>query len=194
MAINRVKTDELDQWHEYDVYTPGRIIALMDEINEESAKKFIKNIRLLDFVSDKDIVVLLATEGGDESWGLQIFDAIKECHSKVIVHSVGPCWSMGGIILQAADVRKISASATVMLHMGSRSYPDDHPLNLDKWIEENARIDEQIEDILLKRMRQKHPKLTRKQLRNMTIFDKIYTAEQAVEAGLVDKIEEHKSF
>jgi len=192
--VATVKTDELDQWHEYGVYTPGRLISLLGDIDEDMAREFIKNIRLLDFVNDKDIHVLLATEGGDVHWGMQIFDAIKECNSKVTIHAVGPCWSMGAIILQAADHRRISSSATVMIHIGTAEYPKDHVLNINQWVAEHKRVDTEGNDILYKKMKEKNPKFTKVQLNKLLVFDTIYTADKAVEMGLANEVAEHKEF
>jgi ATP-dependent Clp protease, protease subunit len=190
----RVKTDELDQWHEYDVYTPARLVSLNGEITEESAVKFIKNIRLLDHVSDKEITVLINTPGGDVHQGMAIIDAIKECHSRVTTHAVGPCWSMGAIIFQAGDFRKISANATVMIHYGSQEYSEDHSLNIERWIAENKRIGEEADLILFNSLKRKNPKLTKKQFEKLLIFDTILEAPKVLELGLADKIEEHKGY
>jgi ATP-dependent protease ClpP protease subunit len=62
-----IKTDELSQWHDYNVYTPARLINLEGSIDSDSASEFIKNIRLLDHVTDKDIIVLINSEGGSVS-------------------------------------------------------------------------------------------------------------------------------
>lgn len=189
-----IKTDELDQWHDYGVYTPARLIDCMGSIDEEKAKEVIKNIRLLDFVSDKDITILLATEGGDVHWGMEIFDAIKECNSKVTIHAVGPCWSMGSVILQAGDFRLISPSATVMIHLGTSAYPENHVLTQKQWIEEHDRIEKETQEILYKKMKEKDLKFTKAKLQKLLTFDTIYTAEDTIKVGLADKIEDHKSF
>ena len=120
--------EEISRFHSDGIYVPARLIDCMDDITEEKAKQVVKNIRLLDFVSDEDITVLLATEGGDVSWGMQIYDALKECVSKVVIQIVGPCWSMGSIIAQAGDHIKISQNATMMIHMGQQNYPEDYTL------------------------------------------------------------------
>ena len=96
--MSKVKTDELDQFHQFNVYTSARLIYLKGAIDDESAAEFIKNIRLMDHVTDKDITVLINSEGGDVHQGMAIYDAIKECNSKVITHAVGPCYSMASII------------------------------------------------------------------------------------------------
>lgn len=188
----RIKTDELDQWHEYGVYTPARLISLDGPIDKPTAVEFIKNIRLMDYVTDDDITILINTEGGDVHQGMAIIDAIRECNSRVITHAVGPCWSMGAIILQAGDIRKISTHATVMIHIGSDEYDEDHTLNLKRWIVENERIGEVADNILFQKMKEKNKKLTKSQFAKLLMFDTIYTAEQSIEIGLANEIAEHK--
>ncbi len=190
----RIKTDELDQYFEYGVYTPGRILDLSGEINEESATDFMKGIRLLDHVGDKDITVLINTSGGDVHQGMLIFDAIKECHSNVITHAVGPCWSMGAIILQAGDERRVSNNATLMIHLGDVEYENQHPLNMERWKKEFDRISEVADNHLYEKIKKKHPRFTKKKLKELLVFDTIYTAKKAIDMGLADKIEEHKGY
>lgn len=190
----KVKTDELDQWHEYGVYTPARLVSLDGDIDEETAVRFIKNIRLLDHVSDKDITVLLNTSGGDVHQGMAIVDAIKECQSRVVTHAVGPCWSMGAIIFQAGDYRKISSNATIMVHIGSQHYEEDHSLNIERWMDENKRIGKEADSILYKNMKKANPKLTKNQFDKILIFDTIITAHDAIKLGLANIIAEHKEY
>lgn len=190
----KVKTDELDQWHEYGVYTPARLIDLSGEINKEKAVEFIKNIRLLDHVTSKEIKVLINSEGGDVQQGMAIIDAIMECQSKVITHAAGPCYSMAAIILQAGDERLISANATLMIHTGDESYDTDHPRNIERWIKENKRQGREADNILFNKIKKKKPRYKRERFEELLTFDTIYTAEQAISVGLADTIVEHKSF
>lgn len=192
--MKKINNDEISRWHDNGIYAPGRLIDCMDDIDEEKAKEVIKNIRLLDFVSDDDITILLATEGGDVSWGLEIVDAIKECNSKVTIHIVGPCFSMGAIIAQAADYRKISKNATMMIHTGKDSYPEDHPLNNERWIKENKRIGSIADDILFKKIKKKKPRFKKEAFNKLLVFDTIYTAIEVIDMGLADIIVEHKGF
>jgi ATP-dependent protease ClpP protease subunit len=45
-----------------------------------------------------------------------------------------------------------------------------------------------MEGIYLKRIKEKHPKFTRRKLKEMMNFDCILSAKEAVELGLADKI------
>jgi len=190
----KVKTDELDQWHDYNIYTPARLINLDGDIDKETASEFIKNIRLLDHVNSKDITVLINSGGGDVSQGMAIIDAIKECQSRVTTHVVGPTSSMASIIFQAGDERIISSNATLMIHIGSDEYHEDHAMNIKRWIKENERIGKIADDILYKRIKEKKPRFTREKFNELLTFDTIYTAKQAIEMGLAEKIAEHKSY
>ena len=169
-------------------------IILSGEIKEEIAVQFIKNIRLLDYVNNNDITVLINTPGGCIHQGLAIIDAIRECKSKVITHAVGPCWSMGACILQAGDERLISANATIMIHAGQIILPEDHVVNVDRWHREYKRINKVYDEIIFKKIKEKRPRFTEKKLTDIMKFDTIYTAEQAIAMGLADKVEEHRSF
>ena len=192
--MSKVKTDELSQFHEYNVYTPARLIYLQGDIDEDSASEFIRNIRLMDHVTDKDITVLISSQGGDVHHGMSIYDSIKECHSRVITHVVGPCYSMASIIFQAGDERLISSNASLMIHVGQEGYDADHPKNLQRWIKENKRIGEIADNILYQKIKKKKPRFTRKKFEDLLIFDTIYTSKQVIEMGLADKIVEHKEF
>lgn len=189
-----IKTDELGQFHEYNIYTPARLINLSGEIDEEVAVEFVKNIRLADHVTDKTITVLLNTPGGNVEQGMAIYDAIKECHSTVITHAVGPCWSMGAVIFQAGDKRIISQNATLMIHVGTDEYPEDHSLNLERWIKESKRIGKVADDILYKQIKKKKPRFRRSEFNKLLMFDTIYTAKDSVDMGLADEIAEHVGY
>lgn len=190
----KVKTDELDQWHDYNVYTPARLIYLEGSIDEDSAGEFIRNIRLMDHVTDNDITVLINSNGGDVHQGMAIYDAIKECNSRVVTHVVGTCYSMASIIYQAGDERIISANASMMIHIGDEGYDDDHPMNVDRWLKENRRIGEIADNILYDRIKEKKPRFKKEKFKELLVFDTIYTAKEAINMGLADKIVEHKGY
>ena len=189
---DHVKTSELNQFHDYGVYTPARLIALSGDIEEDVAVEVIKNIRLLDHVNSETIPILINSGGGEVAQGMAIYDAIRECNSKVITHVVGPTASMASIIFQAGDERIISSNATLMIHVGSDEYDEDHALNIERWIKENKRIGKIADNILFQRIREKKPRFKFEAFKDLLVFDTIYTAKQAVDMGLADQIADHK--
>jgi len=89
------------------------------EIDYKNAAIFLKNIQyLIALDSTKPIVVHLFTVGGEWDAGMVIYDAIATCpvHVTTIVH--GQAYSMGSIILQAADTRILMPNAHFMVHEG----------------------------------------------------------------------------
>jgi len=107
----------------------------------------------------------------------------------VTVVVYGHAMSMGSWILQAADERVLAPNATVMIHRGYL------PLNADIGREQLAamqrefeRLNALMEQTYLQRMREKKPKLTPSQLGRLLDRESYYTAEQAVEAGLADRV------
>ena len=88
----------------------------------------------------------------------------------------------------------VSASATVMIHIGNQGYPEDHALNIERWIAESKRIGDIADNILFRKIKMKKPRFRKQKFDELLIFDTIYTANQAIEMGLADKIAEHKSF
>lgn len=189
-----IKTDELTQFHEHGIYTPARLIELSGEIDDDNANEFIRNIRILDYMSDEDIKILVNTIGGEVHSGLAIYDAIKECDSKVVAHVVGACWSIGAVILQAADERIMSPNATLMIHIGTDGHSEDHAMTIERWIEEHKKIEDISQDILLDRIKEKQPKFTRSKLQKLLMFDTIYRVDEAIEMGLADSEVVHKGF
>jgi len=189
-----IKTDELSQFHEYNVYTPARLIYLEGDIDKDSAGEFIRNIRLMDHVTDKDITVLINSEGGDVYQALAIIDSIKECNSRVITHAVGPCYSSAAWILQSGDLRKISSNSRIMVHIGEEGYSSDHPNIIKKWIKENERVSKTLNDMLLEKIKIKKPRFTKAKIDELLLFDTIFNATESIEIGLADEIVEHKEF
>jgi ATP-dependent Clp protease protease subunit len=192
--MSNIKTDELSQFHSFNVYTPARLIYLEGDIDKDTAGEFIRNIRLMDHVTDKDITVMINSDGGSVRAGMDIIDAIRECSSKVITHNIGSCYSMAAIIFQAGDFRLMSENASLMIHIGDEGYENDHPKNIDTWIKENRRLGEKADVILFERIKKKKPRFTKEKFKELLVFDTIYTSDRTIEMGLADKIAEHKEF
>lgn len=191
--------DDTDKFHEYGLSIPTRTIYIgsndgdnEDETSARLAEKAIKNLHILDSQSSNPITVLLNSPGGDEYHGLAIFDAIRQCRSQVTIKVMGHAMSMGGIILQAADPgeRLLSQNSRVLIHYGTpiQADEDQHTKDYYKWAAESKRFDRWMEDLFLSKIRERHPKYRREQIQKALMFDTIYSASEAVDLGLADKI------
>jgi len=202
--MSRIIKDDIEKFFEYGIYPDTRTIYIgsndgsnEDEVNAVLAERAIKGLHILDLPKSakKDITVLLNTPGGDEYAGLAIYDAIRFCQSFVRVKVLGQAASMGSIILQAGDERVLSPNSIVMIHYGTPVHvdPDSPPQTNYNWMAEDARFSKWMEDLYLYRIRQKHPKYTRKKVKDLLNFDTILTAKEAIDLGLADKIEGESS-
>jgi ATP-dependent Clp protease protease subunit len=120
--------------HEYSLNPNTREIYLngsLEDINKESSEIdyrtyaiFIKNLNFL--VSQNKtlpIIIHLSTIGGDYGAGISIFDAISTCPCYIYIIVHGEAYSIGSLILQAADMRIMMPNAYCMVHEGSIEIP-----------------------------------------------------------------------
>ena len=190
--------DEIDRFHDYGIYLPTRTIDLSSEeamedsesgVDSAMYKKAVKNLHILDSLSNEPITVIINTFGGDKFHMRAVYDAIKECKSKVVAKVFGSAMSAGSIILQAADERIMMPSSTQMLHYGTWGH-NDHSKIYRKWSEESLKVDSWMEKVYLERIREKHPDFTLAKVKKMLDFDTIISAEQSVKLGLADRVGE----
>ena len=125
--------------------------------------------------------------GGDVYHGLAIFDAIKTCKNHVNIIVYGHAMSMGSIILQAADERIMTPNSRMMIHYGEDGVWA-HPKIVLQWAKEGKKINEWMLDLYLEKIREKHPKFTRKKVDDICDFDTFFNAQEAVDMGLADRI------
>lgn len=83
------------------------------------AIKLIKNLDILNSISDKDIVLKMLNPGGDWAYGMAMYDAIKKSVAKVVCIVTGYVTSMGSIVPQACNERLITSHSNFMIHYGS---------------------------------------------------------------------------
>ena len=192
--------DDADKWHDNDIYVPKRSIFIgsvhVTESLEESgcdtsmAERAIKNLYLLESLSEDPITILMNNPGGDEYHMLAIYGAIKSCKSHVTIKVLGHAMSAGSVILQAADERIMDPFSRQMIHYGTWSV-DSHSKTFQKWAEEGRKIDSWMENIYLSRIREKHPNYTLAKVKKMLNHDTFLSAEESVALGLADKVADY---
>jgi ATP-dependent protease ClpP protease subunit len=203
MMSKKANKDHIELFHEYGIYIPTRTIYVGSETYSEDgeeggvdgmmAERFLKNMHTLDSLSSRPITVIANNTGGDEYHGFAMYDAILAAKSQVTIKVSGHAFSMGSIILQAADTRIMAQNAVQMLHYGTWGAAEQHAKTVQKWAKEGERIDKWMEKMYLKRMQEKHPKFKLEDLQKMLDHDTYLTAEESVELGLADKILKGKS-
>ena len=147
---------------------------------------FIKNLNILDTVSDEPIIVDINSPGGDVENGWAIYDRIRQSHSRVIAKVWGDCSSMATIVLQACDEREASSNSLFLFHEGTVEKGEDHVRNFEAYAK--------ILPLDRNRMYEIYHQatgFTRNRLEKLFTLDKFITAQTALEMGFIDKINEN---
>lgn len=189
--------DDVDKFHDYSLYIPQRTMFMGSEDysleHGESgtdglmAERTIKNLAILEHLSNAPITIIMNNIGGDEYHGFAIYDAIKACKSRVTIKVFGHAMSMGSIILQAADERVVAPTSRQMIHYGTWGL-HDHAKTSQKWAEEGKKIDAWMEQMYLTRIKEKHPDFKLTKLKHLLDHDTFLTAKESVEFGLADSV------
>lgn len=189
MASKSVR-EEIDKFFDYGLYVPTRTLYIGDagdtNVDADMARKAIMGLHILDQTVGP-ITIKLNTQGGDYYHGLAIYDAIRACNNEVTIIGFGYVMSMGSYILQAADHRVLAPNASLMVHYGTESF-EGHGKDFDRYSKEKRRQDDSFENLLLAKIREKHPNYTIGALRKLIAFDVYLTPGEAIDLGLADSV------
>lgn len=165
----------------------GRILYLQGEVDEEMYDKFIKLLKYLDKTSG-DIEIVLNSCGGCVTSGFAMHDAIKACVNPVTIKGYGAVMSIASVILQAADKRIVSENCRIMIHRGSTELAGEFN-TVKKAMQEEFELDRMLCDVYFEKMVENDSSFKRSQLEKLMDTDSYFSAEKALELGLIDEIE-----
>lgn len=160
-----------------------RIIFIGTEIDDDVANVVQAQLLYLQSLDDKaDISLYLNTPGGIVSAGLGIYDTVHLISPNVNTICTGLAASMGSILLVAGKERSILPHAKVMIHQplgGVAGQASDIIIEA----EEIRKCRDELCNILAEHTKQPFDKVFQDMDRNHW-----FTAQEAVDYGLVDKI------
>ena len=160
-----------------------RIIFIGTSIDDDVANVIQAQLLYLQSLDDKaDISLYLNTPGGIVSAGLGIYDTMQIISPKVNTICTGLAASMGSILLSAGEKRSILPHARVMIHQplgGVTGQASDIIIEA----EEIRKCRDGLCSILAEHTKQPFDKVFQDMDRNHW-----FTAQEAVDYGLVDKI------
>ena len=160
-----------------------RIIFIGTSINDDVANVIQAQLLYLQSLDDKaDISLYLNTPGGIVSAGLGIYDTMQIISPKVNTICTGLAASMGSILLSAGEKRSILPHARVMIHQplgGVTGQASDIIIEA----EEIKKCRDGLCNILAEHTKQPFDKVFQDMDRNHW-----FTAQEAIDYGLVDKI------
>ena len=160
-----------------------RIIFVGTQIDDDVANVIQAQLLYLQSLDDKaDISLYLNTPGGLVSAGLGIYDTMQIIKPNVNTICTGLAASMGSILLVAGKERSILPHAKVMIHQplgGAMGQASDILIEA----EEIRKCRDELCNILSEHTKQPFDKVFQDMDRNHW-----FTAQEAIDYGLVDKI------
>jgi len=163
-----------------------KIIFLGTGVNDDVANIVNAQLLYLNSIMDKeeDVKLFLNTPGGDVISGLAIYDVMNFIDPDVSTYCMGMCASMGSILVSsgAKGKRYILPNGEVMIHQvrgGSQGVMADMKIE----VEHAERIQNTLYNILAQNTGKSFEQIAKDADR-----DNWFTAQEAVDYGLIDKI------
>jgi ATP-dependent Clp protease, protease subunit len=133
---------------------------------------------------DKDISLYINSPGGSIYSGLAIYDTMRFIKPDVATMCVGVAMSMGSLLLAAGAKGKRAClpNSRILIHQPSAGFEGqstDIEIHAREILNMRARIDEIYAE---------HTGKATEEVRTDMERDRFFTAEQALEYGLVDKV------
>lgn len=172
----------MDHALEYYVDLKNGIIPLVGAVDEDMYAKASASLMAMSHLSDppEKITFILNTYGGDLYIAFALYDLIKRQAPKTKVLCNGPVMSAGTVIMQAADERVMSPRSYLMYHFGSQTAETQQCV---------AHFNEITNDI--KKLYKSTSNASKKTIESWFEKEVYYNAKQALELGLVDKVEKY---
>ncbi len=176
----------------FDIYSrllKDNIIFLGTPIDDQIANLIVAQLLFLEAEDpEKDINVYINSPGGSITAGMAIYDTMQFIRPDVTTICVGQCASMGALLLAAGAKGKRFAlpNSRILIHQpsgGSQGQATDIRIQA----EEILRMRELTSQIIAKNTGQSYEAVERDVER-----DKIMSAMQAKEYGLIDEVIAHR--
>ena len=172
----------------FDIYSRllnERIIFLGTPVDDQVANLVVAQLLHLESDDpDKDISLYVNSPGGSVYAGLAVYDTMQFIKPDVGTICFGMAMSMGSLLLAAGAPGKRVAlpNAKILIHQvssGFQGQATDIAIHAREIIDVRARIDE---------IYAKHTGQTVERVHDDMDRDRFFTAEQAAEYGLVDRV------
>lgn len=186
--MSRIANSEIETYFEYGIDCKNRRIFLLSGIEEEHIDRIIKGIYLLDANDNKKpIELFIGSFGGSMYEMFSLYDVLNTTTCPIHTVAIGKCMSAAPLLVAAGKrgERYTMPNAQWMIHQPSTEYG---PTRFDE-----IKIDIQHSENLKIRwisLLEKHSKLTKAQWLRLInkVGDQYFSAEEAIERGLVDHI------
>jgi ATP-dependent Clp protease protease subunit len=187
MVIERTARGE----REFDIYSRllnERIIFLGTPIDDQVANLVVAQLLHLESQDpEKDISIYINSPGGSIYSGLAIYDTMRFVKPDVATMCVGVAMSMGSLLLAAGTKgkRAVLPNSRILIHQPSAGF-EGQSTDIEIHAREILKMRKEIDAIYAEATGK-----SEEQVRADMERDRFFTAEQALEYGLVDKILEN---
>lgn len=177
---------------EHGVDITGRRIFLHGDVGEDTISVAIRGLYLLSDLNQKQIDLYVSSYGGSLDEAFALHDVTRTIKAPISTVALGKCQSAAPLLVACGKPGERYATENTMFMLHDAKVYDvegEHPANLLAWAEST--------ELTMKRYAALLGRYTKKDKRHWTrIFsgkkDVFYTAEQALELGLIDGIWEEK--
>ncbi len=184
MVIERTARGE----REFDIYSRllnERIIFIGTPIDDQIANLVVAQLLHLESSDpDKDISIYINSPGGSIYSGLAIYDTMHFIKPQCQTICVGIAMSMGSLLLAggAAGKRFALPNSRILIHQPSAGF-EGQSTDIEIHAREILSIRKRTDEIYAK-----HTGQTEEQVHLDMERDRFFTAQQAVEYGLIDRV------
>jgi ATP-dependent Clp protease protease subunit len=176
----------------FDIYSrllSERIVILGQAVDDDIANLIVAQLIHLESEDpDKDVSMYINSPGGSVTAGLAIYDTMQFIRCDVQTICFGIAMSMGSLLLAggAAGKRMALPNARILIHQpsgGFQGQASDIEIHAREAIETRERVD---------RIYAKHTGVDVEQVHDDMDRDRFFSADQAAEYGLIDRIMESR--
>jgi ATP-dependent Clp protease protease subunit len=172
----------------FDIYSrllAERIIFLGTPIDDQIANLVVAQLLHLESEDpDKEISIYINSPGGSVYAGLAIYDTMQFIKPDVQTICVGIAMSMGALLLAGGTAGKRMAlpNAKILIHQVSSGF-SGQSTDIEIHARETLNLRERLDKILAQ-----HTNKTPEQIHADSERDRFFTAEEARDYGLVDRV------
>ena len=168
----------------YDVLFSQRQVFITQEITKEYSALLVAQIMYLDNVNSEPITINISSNGGDIDGMFMLLDCFKVIESPIHTINLGAAYSCAALLLMAGDKRYAFPSSRILLHQplaGFSGYMQTSDVEIKA--KEMIFIKNKIRDFIVE-----HSNMDAKTVEQAMDRDTYYTAQEALELGMIDKI------
>jgi ATP-dependent Clp protease protease subunit len=184
MVIERTARGE----REFDIFSRllnERIIFLGTPIEDQVANLVVAQLLHLESQDpEKDISIYINSPGGSVYSGLAIYDTMRFVKPDIHTMCVGVAMSMGSLLLAGGTKGKRAAlpNSRILIHQPSAGF-EGQSTDIEIHAREILNVRDRLDDIYAE-----NTGLSKEQVREDMERDRFFTAEQALEYGLIDRV------